>query len=154
MVCLNTTLTRFLTLMTNFNQILDEIQQQKLAVASSIDETQAKIAQYETDIVDCQAPAIWSLLDGAWVQFPSCFGVCSSSNQLLRWCKNRELAGEWSKRGDGHRRARARLGGVPRLLCQPGAGTPPGPGAGPEHEGPRDGSPGGGVPHHPRPARG
>ena len=44
--------------MTNFNQILDEIQQQKLAVASSIDEAQAKIAQYETDIVDCQAELV------------------------------------------------------------------------------------------------
>ena len=44
--------------MTNFNQILDEIQQQKLAVASSIDETQAKIAQYETDIVDCNAELV------------------------------------------------------------------------------------------------
>ena len=44
--------------MTNFNQILDEIQQQKLAVASSIDETQAKIAQYETDIVDCQSELV------------------------------------------------------------------------------------------------
>ena len=41
--------------MTNFNQILDEIQQQKLAVASSIDETQAKIVQYEADIVECQS---------------------------------------------------------------------------------------------------
>ena len=44
--------------MTNFNQILDEIQQQKLTVASSIDETQAKIAQYETDIVDCNAELV------------------------------------------------------------------------------------------------
>ena len=36
--------------MTNFNQILDEIQQQKLAVASNIDDANAKISQYETDI--------------------------------------------------------------------------------------------------------
>ena len=40
--------------MTNFNQILDEIQQQKLAVAALIDETHAKITQYEADIVECQ----------------------------------------------------------------------------------------------------
>ena len=40
--------------MTNFNQILDEIQQQKLAVAALIDDNQAKIAQYELDIVSCQ----------------------------------------------------------------------------------------------------
>ena len=44
--------------MTNFNQILDEIQQQKLAVAALIDDNQAKIAQYETDIVSFQADLV------------------------------------------------------------------------------------------------
>ena len=40
--------------MTNFNQILDEIQQQKLQVANLIDDNTAKIEEYQTLISSCQ----------------------------------------------------------------------------------------------------
>ena len=40
--------------MTNFNQILDEIQQQKLQVAALIDDNTAKIEEYQTLITHCQ----------------------------------------------------------------------------------------------------
>ena len=40
--------------MTNFNQILDEIQQQKLQVAALIDDNTAKIEEYQTLITNCQ----------------------------------------------------------------------------------------------------
>ena len=40
--------------MTNFNQILDEIQQQKLQVAALIDDNTAKIEDYQTQIAACQ----------------------------------------------------------------------------------------------------
>ena len=40
--------------MTNFNQILDEIQQQKLQVANLIDDNTAKIEEYQTLISNCQ----------------------------------------------------------------------------------------------------
>ena len=39
---------------TNFNQILDEIQQQKLQVAALIDDNTAKIEEYQTLISNCQ----------------------------------------------------------------------------------------------------
>ena len=39
---------------TNFNQILDEIQQQKLQVAALIDDNTAKIEEYQTLITNCQ----------------------------------------------------------------------------------------------------
>tara|TARA_B100001063_G_C16473295_1_gene408919 strand:- start:278 stop:568 length:291 start_codon:yes stop_codon:yes gene_type:complete len=39
---------------TNFNQILDEIQQQKLQVATLIDDNTAKIEEYQTFISNCQ----------------------------------------------------------------------------------------------------
>ena len=40
--------------MTNFNQILDEIQQQKLQVAALIDDNTAKIEEYNQLIAACQ----------------------------------------------------------------------------------------------------
>ena len=40
--------------MTNFNQILDEIQQQKLQVAALIDDNTAKIEDYQVQISACQ----------------------------------------------------------------------------------------------------
>ena len=40
--------------MTNFNQILDEIQQQKLQVAALIDDNTAKIQDYQAQILACQ----------------------------------------------------------------------------------------------------
>ena len=40
--------------MTNFNQILDEIQQQKLQVAALIDDNTAKIEEYQASISACQ----------------------------------------------------------------------------------------------------
>ena len=39
---------------TNFNQILDEIQQQKLQVATLIDDNTAKITEYQDLITACQ----------------------------------------------------------------------------------------------------
>ena len=39
---------------TNFNQILDEIQQQKLQVAALIDDNTAKIQDYQAQILACQ----------------------------------------------------------------------------------------------------
>ena len=41
--------------MTNFNQIIDEIQQQKLAVASQIDEINALIAEKQAEIPELEA---------------------------------------------------------------------------------------------------
>ena len=41
--------------MTNFNQIIDEIQQQKLAVAAQIDEINTLIATKQQEIADLQA---------------------------------------------------------------------------------------------------
>ena len=40
--------------MTNFNQILDEIQQQKLHLAALIDENTTKIEDYQVQISECQ----------------------------------------------------------------------------------------------------